>query len=271
MAGKKNSGFYGKMPIKGDFVSRHLPRSFVDPWDQWLQESIATSREQLGNNWLDSYLTSPIWRFALSNGVCDDNPWIGVMVPSVDSVGRYFPFTLASPVNNACMLLFLADHEEPWFSQAEHIALSALDQNISFDTFNRDINDLALPKHLNICVETQEDTRPQTDVSNSGNWRITMADSESVSANLISLTEQFILQNFPNFSLWWTSGSEQVEPSILICNKLPPTQGFSALLTANWEHWGWDNKYYRQPPSAITNNKNTNNETLLTSGTPTPR
>ena len=112
-------GFYGKVPIKGDFISRHLPRSFIDPWDQWLQESIATSRTQLNDQWLDSYLTSPIWRFALSKGVCDDNTWVGVMMPSVDRVGRYFPLALAAPVNDACSLLSIADQQEDWFSLLE--------------------------------------------------------------------------------------------------------------------------------------------------------
>ena len=40
-------GYYGKVPTNGDFVLRRLPRSFVDPWDAWLQRAMAISREQL--------------------------------------------------------------------------------------------------------------------------------------------------------------------------------------------------------------------------------
>ena len=32
-------GFYGKTPRHGDFIKRRLPRSFVDPWDDWLQRA----------------------------------------------------------------------------------------------------------------------------------------------------------------------------------------------------------------------------------------
>ena len=41
-------GLYGKLSDRGDFVSRRLPRAFVDPWDTWLQDSLARGREPMG-------------------------------------------------------------------------------------------------------------------------------------------------------------------------------------------------------------------------------
>ena len=240
-----NLGFYGKMPSNGDFVSRHLPRTFVDPWDQWLQESISSSRQQLGENWLDRYLIGPIWRFALSAGVCGDNAWIGLVMPSVDRVGRYFPLTLAVPVNETCKLLVIADNEESWFAQAEDIALTALDQNNKLEAFNQDIIKLAVPSHFS--VSSQLDKTPESELTDSDFWRIAMTDSKPISANLNPLTEQFLRQRFPDFTVWWSNGSEQVEASILICNKLPPAQGFSALLTGDWDQWGWQNTFCDRP------------------------
>ena len=275
MTETNNSGFFGKIPIKGDFVSRHLPRSFVDPWDLWLQESIAASRTQLSNHWLESYLTSPIWRFALSSGICGDNAWIGLMIPSVDRVGRYFPLTLASSVDNTSSLLDIADQEEAWFSQAENIALSALDQNKTFDSFTEDIDKLELPRRL---TDIKNNESPRTDSKNSDHWRITMPESSSISDNISSLTAQLLAKSFSNLSLWWTNGSEKVEPSILISNGLPPAQGFSALLTANWEHWGWGNIQMETPASATVsaevanddNNEITSNESSLITGSTIP-
>src|ERR1043165_7880768 len=52
------AGWYGKMPCLGDFASRRLTPDFITPWDAWLQRSIATSRQQLGEQWLEIYLTS---------------------------------------------------------------------------------------------------------------------------------------------------------------------------------------------------------------------
>ena len=45
MAETSLPGFYGKFPELGDFVNRRMPRSFLDRWDEWLQNAIATSRQ----------------------------------------------------------------------------------------------------------------------------------------------------------------------------------------------------------------------------------
>jgi type VI secretion system protein ImpM len=48
-----NTGFYGKVASRGDFVSRGLPQSFIKPWDAWLAAGLLASQEQLGGQWLD--------------------------------------------------------------------------------------------------------------------------------------------------------------------------------------------------------------------------
>ena len=106
--GENIPGFYGKLPELGDFVNRRLPQNFIDPWDSWLQQAIATSRDQLGGNWLNNYLTSPIWRFAVSSGVVGESPWCGLLMPSVDRVGRYFPLTLACVLDEDINLVSIA-------------------------------------------------------------------------------------------------------------------------------------------------------------------
>ena len=92
------AGWYGKLPCLGDFASRRLDAEFITPWDAWLQRCIATSRQQLGEQWLDIYLTSPMWRFILAPGICGERACAGVLLPSVDKVGRYFPLTFALPL-----------------------------------------------------------------------------------------------------------------------------------------------------------------------------
>ena len=89
-------GFYGKIPGRGDFVHAGLPRAFVDPWDAWMQRMILASRAVLGEGWLPAWLEAAVWRFALSPGICGSGSALGLWMPSVDSVGRYFPLTLAA-------------------------------------------------------------------------------------------------------------------------------------------------------------------------------
>jgi type VI secretion system protein ImpM len=132
----ERAGWYGKIPALGDFASRRLPRGFVDEWDGWLQRSIAASREQLQQDWLGLYLNAPLWRFALFPGVCGPDAWIGVMMPSVDSVGRYFPLTIALEIE-AGPQLAAALGAPAWFEAIEQAALSCLDLHCTPEALER--------------------------------------------------------------------------------------------------------------------------------------
>ena len=85
-------GWYGKLPGLGDFAARRLDKAMVSVWDGWLQDGLQALRQQPG--WLDAYLQSPVWCFALGAGVLGPQRWLGVMMPSVDAVGRYFPLAI---------------------------------------------------------------------------------------------------------------------------------------------------------------------------------
>jgi type VI secretion system protein ImpM len=89
-------GFFGKLPARGDFVRVGLPRDFTDRWDEWLQSVLAGSRALMGEAWLPAFLEAPVWRFALPAGMCGERAVLGLMLPSVDRAGRYFPLTFAA-------------------------------------------------------------------------------------------------------------------------------------------------------------------------------
>lgn len=241
MSAPTRPGYYGKIPSKGDFITRHLPRSFVDPWDQWLQSSIAASKTQLGEQWLDFYLTCPIWRFVISNEVCNDQAWIGIMIPSVDSVGRYFPFSIALPLSTTNHLLDIASNENEWFTQAEALALTALDQSIQLEALNHTLDELNLSNSLTNPGNSpaQEISRPE--LNNNGHWHLSCETTSAINTSLISLLEQLLYERLSHFSAWWTNGSEHVEPSLLVCKDLPSPDSFSALLDGQWQARGWDN------------------------------
>ncbi|GAL04531.1 protein phosphatase ImpM [Photobacterium aphoticum] len=62
----------------------------MDSWSEWQQAILSVSREQLGEEWADCYLTSPVWHFALSPGACGKQGMVGTLMPSIDQVGRHF-------------------------------------------------------------------------------------------------------------------------------------------------------------------------------------
>ena len=142
-------GWYGKLPSLGDFASRRLEADFIEPWDLWLGEGMQAQRDAFGERWLDAYLQSPAWRFVLMPGVLPDfDPRlvvVGVLMPSVDRVGRYFPLTIAASVATAPTSG--ADYEGllDWLHRLEDTALDALQQDWTIEQLEHALADLASP------------------------------------------------------------------------------------------------------------------------------
>ncbi|MDH6592554.1 type VI secretion system protein ImpM [Variovorax sp. TBS-050B] len=119
-------GWFGKLPGMGDFAHRRLPDSFRSVWDAWLQRGMARLRDRHAD-WTAHYLEAPVWCFALGPGVAGDAAWIGVMMPSVDGVGRYFPFTLAGAAWGDAV---------QWWGLATRAALEGLEDDLDPERFD---------------------------------------------------------------------------------------------------------------------------------------
>jgi len=235
MTAHAGPGFYGKFPELGDFVNRRLPRTFLDPWDEWLQSAIAISREQLADRWLDLYLNAPIWCFVLSGGLCGELPWAGLMMPSVDRVGRYYPLTLATslPLDANPVQLSIAGRN--WFDQSTEVMLTALDER----DFNMDVFDDRVMA-LGAVAGIAERGAVSSQFGYGSAWRIPLDSNARIISVLPGLMHQLVLQRLGAYSLWWTAGSQFVEPSMLLTAALPTPHDFSALLTGDWQSGNWD-------------------------------
>lgn len=84
-------GFYGKLPVRGDFVRRGLSEGVVTGWHDWICRNFVYVRTHVPD-WKKGWLVAPIWRFSLPPGPLSDKTVSGLVMPSVDKVGRYFPF-----------------------------------------------------------------------------------------------------------------------------------------------------------------------------------
>jgi len=142
-------GWYGKLPSLGDFASRRLDAGFIDPWDAWLAGGLLALREAAPDSWLDDYLSSPSWRFLLMPGVLPGaagaSGWAGVLMPSVDRVGRYFPLTVVLPLgtgpSNAAQMVALWG----WLARLDELARDALHDDWSADRLEEELARMALP------------------------------------------------------------------------------------------------------------------------------
>ncbi|SFM81461.1 type VI secretion system-associated protein TagF [Variovorax sp. OV329] len=130
-------GWYGKLPGMGDFAHRRLPDEFRHAWDRWLQAGLAQLRAR-HENWTERYLQAPLWCFLLGDDVIGDSAWIGVIMPSVDSVGRYFPFTVAVPLDWAPTEIHgqVLARAQLWLRQAAQAAIDGLEQDLDAVRFD---------------------------------------------------------------------------------------------------------------------------------------
>ncbi|GBQ90540.1 hypothetical protein AA23498_0907 [Acetobacter nitrogenifigens DSM 23921 = NBRC 105050] len=89
-------GYYGKLPSRGDFLRGGLPDDMNDRLHDWITHQIAGSRERLGDAFEEVWHAAPFWHFTITSGRLSPNCAVtGVWAPSVDKVGRCFPFVLA--------------------------------------------------------------------------------------------------------------------------------------------------------------------------------
>jgi type VI secretion system protein ImpM len=137
-------GYFGKIPALGDFVQGRLPRGFREVWDPWLQAGLSESRAALGAGWLDRYGVAPIWRFALGPGLAGAAAAAGLMMPSQDRVGRFFPLTLVIALPATEAEAALAD--ETAFAAWEAVALEALEAEGGLAAFAAGVASLAPPR-----------------------------------------------------------------------------------------------------------------------------
>lgn len=215
-------GFFGKLPAHGDFIERGWSGSGVAGWDEWLQRALSISREQLGEPWLDIYLTSPLWRFGLSAGCIDANHWLGVLLPSVDRVGRYFPLVLGVELNTPCHLVAALFDADAWFAELEQLALAALEENLDAERLAQRLQALPPPP-------------VQAAPAATGFGLYSAATAERTLPQLL----EWQWRNSGAASLWRTTGSQAVQAGTLMVAGMAPAAGYAAMLDGDWQRWGW--------------------------------
>lgn len=128
-------GWYGKLAMLGDFAQRRLPDEVVQRLDRWLAAAMQALPHTLGERWPQAYLEAPLLHFAWAPGVLGPAWWFGVLMPSCDRVGRYFPLLLAQaaaqPPHDSAGLERLA----AWYEAAGSACLQTLEDGASLAGF----------------------------------------------------------------------------------------------------------------------------------------
>ena len=221
------AGWYGKLASLGDFASRRLSPAFVARWDAWLQMAISASRASLGGAWLDAYLTGPVWRFIEWPRSATEPLHAGVLMASVDRVGRYFPLCVAAPLPSSP-----ADDEEwrslaAWCDQVETAALATLDTGYGADQFDDALRALPVPAPRRtsapLAALLLERLRGAV-----GQGAPEAVQPDALAPLLGQAAALSLAHSVAGASLWWTRGPERA--TLLACPALPDGACFTAML-----------------------------------------
>ncbi len=227
-------GWFGKLSCLGDFASRRLPGDFMRACDGWLASGIETSRAQLGDRWLDTYLTSPLWRFAWAPGIVDAQWWFGVLMPSVDKVGRYFPLLVALPRERAPHDGEALARLEQWFAEVSEAALGTLHAGATLERFEAALH-AAVP--LADPADPAEPLPPEDQPEelqwiNRSAWRF--KPGRSLRDCLRDVVRQEATRRALGRTLWWPQRTRAGENRLTVVNGLPAAESFSELLQGAW-------------------------------------
>jgi type VI secretion system protein ImpM len=224
------TGWYGKLPVNGDFVTRRLPAAFIEPWDAWLNNMLAGSREILGEGWREAFLSAPAWRFVLAPGVIGLQGWAGLIVPSVDSVGRYFPLTVVSglPARSIDPVATLV-RAHNWYAEVEPVVSVALSPDAELGTFDAQLANRRFPEDLVATLEETEETIPPRSRGQRALW-IPLGPEFEGEAGLRGLAKPLA----GPLSAWLAEESEIFGRSLMLCEKLPAADQFCAMLNGEW-------------------------------------
>ena len=240
-------GVYGKLPCFGDFVVRRLPGEFTEIWDAWLQRGMAGLRDRLGGRWLEFYRVAPVWRFLLTPGIAGNTGWAGVLTPSVDRVGRYFPLTIAAPVSPSmdppATLVGLAG----WFDRIEPLARHALTVSLDFEHWDLQLRSVGGAPWIGVedCLE-QTIPLPRSRVPL---LRVFLPTGSSADLQVDLWRASLSMVSDP--ACLWSTYDEGEGEICLVTQGLPGAEAFGSLIDLSWEPRGWVRKRlgYGRPPS----------------------
>jgi type VI secretion system protein ImpM len=218
-----SAGLFGKLPAKRDFIGMNASRRFLEAWEPWLQAAVATSKQMLGDAWIETYNRAPIWRYWLGSDFCGE-AMIGAFMPSVDGVGRSFPLAIFVGEGDASLAPPELEPNDAWFEAAEAVLLEALEPGTTLEQIAERVAGLPAP-----ALETR--ITKDGGLEQLANGGVLARDLPDVSAAFLGARRFGRRRAFASQSFWWTIGGEGFPALALLEVGLPPATRFADMLT----------------------------------------
>jgi len=217
-------GYFGKIPTLGDFVQQVLPQDFANSFHEWLQISMAGARESLDDQFLTFYLNCPVWKFVIAPGVCGAQAVAGLTIPSVDKVGRYFNFTLATVLQPETNAIAYVVNNSVGFLELENLALDILEMDFSKDEIELKLREISLQfsgsSSSKAQIESAED-----------HLKLTIDKPLLFADEVGALLNHYLANELNDYSMWWYGHEGQTRSNMIVCDGMPSPDVYLHLLT----------------------------------------
>ena len=217
-------GAFGKMPSLGDFFHLNAPAGFVRAWDDWLQGAMMAAQQAGGEAWDAQYMSAPIWRFALSPGLAGAGKIMGVLMPSVDRVGRRFPLALMAPLDRDGPVALDHLSEDATYERLEDLALATLEDDMDRARLEGALADIQPPGGHSFAPLRRAGRA----------FVLTQADAAGIAPELAAGLIGLGGFDAPSFWSAILDGTRRA----MICDGLPDAQQARALFDLNAPLWG---------------------------------
>lgn len=138
------AALFGKLPARGDFIARNMPRAVQRPFEDWLIPLVQETRSELGEQWTALWRGAGPWRFWIGADVLGGS-WqrdlrkpvheqagtggamTGVLLPSADRHGRDFPLVLllADPLARLMPPPVTSSPDRGWYDLCDELLYAA--------------------------------------------------------------------------------------------------------------------------------------------------
>jgi type VI secretion system protein ImpM len=214
------AAFFGKVPARGDFVSRGGPGAILPGWEGWLDQLVVAARDALGDAWPDDWLTAPLWHFLLGAHVLPPVGGAGIFVASADRVGRCYPLTLIARARGGDAAPAVAAAN--WGRSAEALMLSALEDDFDPDQLDTALQALGSPAAQRGVLRV------------TGHWPLTFAGDSPVHGHDQS-DDTALHPPGADQTRWFSRGSHRVPPMHLRCDGLPNRRIAAAMISGAFD------------------------------------
>ncbi|MEE9318997.1 MAG: type VI secretion system-associated protein TagF [Granulosicoccus sp.] len=234
----KNLGYYGKTIHRGDFVRFNLPKTFVNVWDDWLQELLLFGEEKHGSNWSTCYADADSYRFVLSPGIAGDSAWAGIVSPSIDKVARRFPFCLSAELPGGVTPILAFSQLDGWFTKLEHLSRDLATSDYEFDNLQQSLtiidSDTSACRFSMLQQESVSNAQPEGPRDESVRVRATTANALNSHMGTAGILDAVLRCTLYQYSAWSTASTGSDSSSTYVCDGLPFGESGIALFDRKW-------------------------------------